>query len=231
MEHSSSVSQAGPASALRRKEWRLLLRDPSLFAQLGLQIVYTIPLAVVLVRSEALPLALALTPAIVVIAAQVAASLAWIAVSGEDAPELIASAPIGPSAADLAKLSAIAVPVVAIAGLPAAGLAFSSPSAALIAFAFAAAASASTTCLNLWHPMPASRRGMLRRHAQSKLIGLLEHLLAILWALAAVLALIGSHLWLVAAVLALGTLWRSRRLRNGPGRPQRASALPAPTAH
>ena len=83
----------------------------------------------------------------------------------------------------------------------------------------------------VWHPMPASRRGMLRRHAQSKLIGLLEHLLAILWALAAVLALIGSHLWLVAAVLALGTLWRSRRLRNGPGRPQRASALPAPTAH
>lgn len=203
-----------PARALRRKEWRLLLRDPSLFAQLGLQIVYTIPLAVVLVRSEALPLAIALTPAIVVIAAQVAASLAWIAVSGEDAPELIASAPIAPRAADLAKLSAIAVPVAAVAGLPVMGLALASPTAALIALTFAAGASASTTLLNLWHPMPASRRGMLRRHAQSKLIGLLEHLLAILWAVAAVLALVGTFLWLPAVAVALAVLGVSRRMHG-----------------
>jgi ABC-2 type transport system permease protein len=193
--------RSGPWTSLRRKEWRLLMRDPSLFSQLGLQIVYTIPLAVVLVRSGSMPLTVALAPAIVVIAAQVAASLAWIAVSGEDAPELIQSAPVPQRAVDLAKLSAIAVPVVAVAGLPAAGLALASMNAGLVTLAFAAAASVSTSLLNLWHPMPGNRRGMLRRHAQSKLIGLVEHLLAILWAMATVLALLGATVWPVPLLL------------------------------
>ena len=53
------------------------------------------PLAVVLMRGvDNIPLVLAIAPAIVVIAAQLAASLAWITVSGEDAPELIATAPV-----------------------------------------------------------------------------------------------------------------------------------------
>ncbi len=193
--------RSGPWGALRRKEWRLLMRDPSLFSQLGLQIVYTIPLAVVLVRSGSMPLTVALAPAIVVIAAQVAASLAWIAVSGEDAPELIQSAPVAQRSVDLAKLSAIAVPVIAVAGMPAAGLALASAHAGMVTLVFAAGASASTSLLNLWHPMPGNRRGMLRRHAQSKLIGLVEHLLAILWAIATVLALLGAAVWPVPLVL------------------------------
>ena len=113
----------GLARTLRRKEWRLLARDPSLFAHLGLQIVYTIPIAVVLLRSEALPTALALAPAIVVIAAQISASLAWLMVSGEDAPELMASAPVLASEVDRAKLTAIALPVFVVVALPLAGLA------------------------------------------------------------------------------------------------------------
>lgn len=205
--------RTGPSRALRRKEWRLLVRDPSLFAQLSLQIIYTIPLAVVLVRSGSLPLALALTPAVVVIAAQVSASLAWIAISGEDAPELIASAPVQTSATDIAKLTAIAVPVTLVAALPLGILALSSPRPAMLAFLFAAGASASTALLNLWHPMPGNRRGMLRRHAQSKVIGLFEHLLAILWAIAAILALLGSWIWPVPLVLSLAVLCHGRLAR------------------
>ncbi|MEZ5856597.1 MAG: hypothetical protein R3D67_18310 [Hyphomicrobiaceae bacterium] len=195
-----------PYPFAERKEWRLLLRDPSLFTQLGLQIVYTIPLAVVLVKSGSLPTALALTPAIVVIAAQVAASLAWIAVSGEDAPELIATAPVRPASVDGAKLSAIALPVLLIASVPLAGLALASPKAGLLALIFSIGASVSTSLLNLWHPMPGNRRGMLRRHAQSKFIGLMEHLLAILWAVGAVLALLGTTIWFVPVLLAVGVL-------------------------
>jgi len=187
--------QSGPWQALRRKEWRLLMRDPSLFSQLGLQIIYTIPLAVVLVRSGSMPMTLALAPVIVVIAAQVAASLAWIAVSGEDAPELIASAPVQPRAVDLAKLSAVALPVIVVTGIPIAGLTLASPHAGALTLLFAMGASASTSLLNLWHPMPGNRRGMLRRHAQSKLMGLAEHVLAVLWAIATVLALLGASIW------------------------------------
>ncbi len=223
--------RGGVARSLRIKEWRLLLRDPSLFTQLALQIVYTIPLAVVLVRSDALPIAIALTPAIVVITSQVAASLAWIAVSGEDAPELIASAPVEPKAVDVAKLSAIALPVLAVAAIPVAGLALTSPREAFLAFAFATGASAMTGLLNLWHPMPGNRRGMLRRHAQSKLVGLLEHVLAILWAIAAVLALLGSSLWIGALLLTVPVLFYESAVRALSGRrPQTPveSSLAAP---
>ncbi|MFV0294951.1 MAG: hypothetical protein ACK5JT_02395 [Hyphomicrobiaceae bacterium] len=188
--------------SLRLKEWRLLVRDPSLFTQLGLQIIYTIPLAVVLVKSGSLPIAVALTPAIVVISAQVAASLAWIVVSGEDAPELIATAPIKPDRVDAAKLSAIAVPVALVAAVPIAGLAMISTRAAVVTLLLAAGASIYTSLLNLWHPMPGNRRGMLRRHSQSKFIGLMEHLLAILWAIAAVLVLFGTLLFLIPIGLA-----------------------------
>ena len=197
---------SGVGRNLRRKEWKLLMRDHSLFAQLSLQIIYTIPIAVVLLRSQLLPTAYALVPAIVVIAAQLAGSIAWITVSGEDAPELIASAPVTAQAADRAKLSAVAVPVLAILALPLLGLALASWQLALTALLFSAMGGASTALLNFWHPMPGNRRGMLRRHSQSKLIGLVEHGLAMLWALAVVFVLAGSTLALVPMAMVAGIL-------------------------
>ncbi len=207
--------RAGRGRNLRLKEWRLLVRDPSLFAQLGLQIIYTIPLAVVLLRSELLPTALALGPTIVMIAAQVAGSIAWITVSGEDAPELIATAPVTAASADRAKLSAVALPVLAILALPLAGLAFVSWRAALVVVVFAAMAGASTALLNFWHPMPGNRRGMLRRHSQSKLIGLVEHGLAMLWVFAVVFALLGSVLALAPIAIVTGILAFCRSRSGG----------------
>ena len=197
---------SGLAQTMRRKEWRLLCRDHSVFAQLALQIVYTVPLAVVLLRSvDNFPVAAALAPTIVVIAAQVAASLAWVTVSGEDAPELIASAPVRRAEVELAKLTAIGAPVLVILALPLAGLALLSPFVALLAALFAAAAGISTALLNLWHPQPGNRRGMLRRHSQSKLMALLEHLLALLWAVAIVVAIMGSA-WAILPIALVALL-------------------------
>jgi ABC-2 type transport system permease protein len=191
--HRASQFGAGVGRTLRRKEWRLITRDPNLFSQLSLQIIYTVPLAVVLVRGlENIPLAAALAPAVVVIAAQIAASLTWIAVSGEDAPELIAAAPVRRAEVELAKITSIAVPVLVVLALPFAGLLYLSPHVGMLVLLFSAGASASTALLNLWHPMPGNRRGMLRRHSQSKLMALLEHLMAMLWAIAIVFAVIGT---------------------------------------
>ncbi len=198
--------RSGPGNSLRRKEWRLLLRDPGLFAQISLQVIYTIPLVIVLLKSGSLPIGVAVAPSLVVIIAQIAASLAWITVSGEDAPELIASAPVLPTAVDHAKLLAIAAPVVGLLAVPLAALAWISPVAALAALVMAAGASVSTALLNLWHPMPGNRRGMLRRHSQSKLLALVEHIIAVLWAVGTVLMLLGT-LWFLAPVgLACGVL-------------------------
>lgn len=196
----------GAARNLRRKEWRLMLRDHSLFAQLALQIIYTIPIAVVLLRSGTLPPAFAVLPTLVVIAAQLAGSIAWVTVSAEHAPELIQSAPVTAGSVDRAKLGAVALPVFAILAIPLAGLALSSWRLALLALLLSAAAGTSTALLNFWHPMPGNRRGMLRRHSQSKVVGLAEHALAMLWALAAAISLMGSIIVLFPLALILGVL-------------------------
>ena len=208
--------RGGLGRNLRRKEWRLLARDPSLFAQLGLQIIYTIPIAVVLLRSEALPTALALAPTIVVIAAQVSASLSWLMVSGEDAPELMATAPVAATEVDRIKLGAVGLPVLVIIGLPLVGLAIISWQVAMLTALFTAAGAASTALLNFWHPMPGNRRGMLRRHSQSKLIALIEHAIAICWAIAIILTLAGSFIALlpIAIVALILATMRGRHRRN-----------------
>jgi ABC-2 type transport system permease protein len=81
----------------------------------------------------------------------------------------------------------------------------SSPSAVLVAL-FASAAALSTALINLWHPMPGNRRGMLRRYSQSRLMALLEHLLAVLWGVAVFVALLGSAAALVPIALAVAIL-------------------------
>lgn len=214
--------RSGLGASLRRKEWRLLTRDPGLLAQLSLQIIYTIPIAVVLVRSNVVPAAVALVPTIVVIAAQVTGSIAWLTVSGEDAPELIATAPVSQTEVDLAKLTAVVVPMLSIVAVPLAVLSALSPRAAIVALLFAAGACTSAALLNFWHPMPGNRRGMLRRHQQSKLIGLVEHGLAVLWTFASVFALIGSFVTLlpliaVVAILAYARSGHLRRQADGGG--------------
>lgn len=213
----------GVARSLRHKEWRLLVRDPNLFAQLGLQIIYTLPVVVLLLRDpKGMPAEIALTPFIVVLAAQISASLAWIAVSGEDAPELIATAPIGQVMASAAKLSAIAAPVAAILAVPLLVLATFSPVCTLYAVVFAIGAGASTALLNFWHPMAGNRRGMLRRHSQSKVIAMAEHGLAISWALAVVLAMV-DLLYAVPALVPVAIIvWLFK--------PKPAATVPHPRA-
>lgn len=204
----------GFARTLRRKEWRLLLRDPGIYGQLTLQIIYTLPVAVMLLHSDhILPRGVAIAVAVVVIAAQVSASLAWIAVSAEEAPELLATAPATAARIDRTKLAAVAAPVLAIVAVPVIGLAVVSTGVAVVTLAVAALAASSTALLNLWHPMPGNRRGMLRRHQQSKLIGLVEHGLAILWAIGVILTLHETWLIAIPCSIAAGVLWMAAPFR------------------
>lgn len=204
----ASRFRAGPGPSLRLKEWRLLTRDPNLFAQLGLQIIYTLPLAVLLLRSpHDIPPAIALTPLIVVLAAQISASLAWITVSGEDAPEVIATAPIPATQSALAKLSAIAIPLAVILAVPIFSLAVIAPAAAMFAVGFSALAASSTALLNFWHPLAGNRRSLLRRHSQSKVIAIAEHGLALLWAVTVVTAMVDPAISMVPLAVIACVLW------------------------
>ncbi len=74
----------------------LLRRDPWLVSQTFMQMLYLIPPAVLLWRSfddgnGAFNL---VVPVLVMAAGQLAGGLAWLAISGEDAPDLVATAPV-----------------------------------------------------------------------------------------------------------------------------------------
>ena len=84
------------ARVLRRKEWTLLARDPWLVSQTLMQILYLLPPALLLWRTfgEGTGALVVLVPVLVMAAGQLAGGLAWLAISGEDAPDLVATAPI-----------------------------------------------------------------------------------------------------------------------------------------
>jgi ABC-2 type transport system permease protein len=208
---------ASPSAALRIKERRVVWRDPWLMSQLLLQAAYTTPLAVILWRGGGPTgtVGVAFTPALVVIAAQLAGALSWIALSAEDAPDFLTTAPLARAAIERAKIAAIGQPIALILALPLAALAFASPWAGLCALLFSAGAIASAALVNLWRQAPSRRGLVLRRHSQSKLVGMMEHLVSILWAVATTTAVIGSWVTVVplaavAAVLALNWKWAAQ---------------------
>ena len=97
------------AAALRRKEWLLLFRDPWLASQTLMQMLYLVPPAMLLWKSfEANGGAANLVvPVLVMAAGQLAGGLAWLTISGEDAPDLVATAPVPPRVVLRAKIEAV----------------------------------------------------------------------------------------------------------------------------
>ena len=204
--------RAGVGTALRHKEWRLISRDPGLASQIMLQIIYTMPISVVLWRAMGPngSLALATAPALVAVASNVSASLAWLAISSEDAPEFLATAPVTRTEVERRKLEAIALPLVVIIALPLAFVWSAGLRAGAITTVYVAAAAIAAALLNLWHPVPGRRGDILRRHSQSKLVAMIEHMLALFWAVALALTAFGSWTALLPAALAVGLLWTQK---------------------
>ncbi len=200
---------ANLATALRRKEHRLLWRDPWLLSQMGLQALYTLPIAFILWRNGGVTATpgVAFAPTLVVVAGQLSASLAWIALCAEDAPDFVATAPAHSGQIERAKIAALALPVGLAMALPLTGLAFAAPGAAVAALACGAGACISGALLMLWRQAPARRGLVLRRHSQSKIVALIEHWLSLCWAGAAGLVALGQPAALAPIGLAALTLW------------------------
>ena len=145
-----------------------------------LQVLYTLPVGIMLWRNGGATgtAGVAFGPTLVVIAGQLAGSLAWIALSAEDAPDFLATAPVTRGEIERGKLAAIALPVAAIMTPPLVALAFASPWGAFCALGCGIGASLSAALLMLWRQAPARRGLVLRRHSQSKLVALVEHWLS-----------------------------------------------------
>ena len=161
------------------KEWKLIGRDPQLIANTLLQSLYMLPIALAWIHDESPQIALA--PTMVLLAAMLASGLVWLTVAAEDAPELLASAPVERGALRRVKLVAGLAPVWLIVLPLALFLAASSAAAAAIFTACALGATVSAGSIHLLLPRPGRRRD-LRRRSQGNLLGsVLELMTATAW--------------------------------------------------
>jgi ABC-2 type transport system permease protein len=194
--------------ALRRKEWMLVRRDPWLMSQTLMQIFYLLPPAIILWLSlgDDFASVLIVVPILVMAAGQLAGGLSWLVVSGEDAPDLVASAPIVARAIISAKIEFVLGGVLVVVAPLVAALALAAPAFAAITALGIAVSAASATMIQFWFRGLARRTGMRRRQIPSRLVTLAEALSAILWAGTAALAAAGSWLAGATAIIALAAL-------------------------
>jgi ABC-2 type transport system permease protein len=198
-------TSASPRTWMRRKELRLLLRDPWLISQTLMQILYLLPPGLMLWLNfgREVDTTAVIVPIVVMAAGQLAGGLAWLTISGEDAPDLIATAPVTAATAMRAKveavLVAVAVPMAPVLVL----LALADPRVAVIAVAAVVASTAASTAIQFLFRTAARRSQFRRRQTASRIATFAEAFSSISWAGAAGLAAAGTTLAVIPAAVAL----------------------------
>jgi ABC-2 type transport system permease protein len=202
-----------PLSTLRRKEIRLLVRDPWLITQLARQLVFLLPLTLVVWRAEAGGTS-ARWLVLVMTAGYMAGSLTWLTLSGEDARDLLASAPLTVREILRAKMEAALMPVALFMIVPLLAAAFFSP---WLCFCLAVCGTGSAlgcSLLNYLYRSDAQRSRFSRRSSDNRMRSLGEMLIGATWSLTAFFMLQQTFWALLPAAIALVPLHRLlRRIR------------------
>jgi ABC-2 type transport system permease protein len=208
----SGFRTSAPMRALRQKEWTLLRRDPWLVSQTLMQLLYLLPPALLLWRSygERTDALVVLVPVLVMAAGQLAGGLAWLAISGEDAPDLVATAPISSHHIVRAKVEAVMFGI-AIAFMPfVLALALLSLHGAAVAALGIIASAAAATCIQFFFRKQATRRYFRHRQTASRFATFAEAFSSISWAATAALAAGGTWLAWFPAAIGIGILIAAR---------------------
>jgi ABC-2 type transport system permease protein len=191
--------------ALRRKEFMLLGRDPWLVSQSLMQLLYLVPPAVLLWRSysDSSVATMLITPVIVMAAGQLSGGLGWLTISGEDAPDLVAAAPLPRPRLIRAKIEVVLFVIGVLFAPLVLALLFASLEQAAITAAGILVAAASATAIQLWFRVQARRTQFRRRQTSSRLATFAEAFASIGWAATSALAL---SLPIAAVITGLMTL-------------------------
>jgi ABC-2 type transport system permease protein len=152
-------------------------------------------------------------------AGQLAGGLAWLAISGEDAPDLVATAPVRPGFIMRAKIEAVLMAVALVFAPFVLALGLIAPALAFATAVFAAIAATSATAIQFWFRSQMKRSQFRRRHTSSRVATFAEAFASIAWAATAAVAAHGSGLAAVVALLAIGVLAVARSVS-----PHRGSA-------
>jgi ABC-2 type transport system permease protein len=165
------------------KEIRLLLREPDIMFMMLLRCIYLFPLLLIGSRGGPASVALAassLSAVGVIAGGQLCGSVAWLTISAEDAPDLLAVSPVASTELKRIKLLAAMIMVSPIALLfPGLIVWRGHPAAAAITFAGTIVAGAGAGMVELLLGKPAKRAAMARRRQGSLLTSLVGLFLAL----------------------------------------------------
>jgi ABC-2 type transport system permease protein len=194
--------------ALRRKELILLRRDPWLVSQSLMQLLYLVPPALLLWRSfsDNSVATVLITPVVVMAAGQLAGGLGWLTISGEDAPDLVATAPLPSSRVTRAKVEVVLIAIGVLFAPLVIALVFASPLQAIVTAIGVTIAAASATAIQLWFRVQARRSHFRRRQTSSRLATFVEAFSSIGWAATAALALVIPLAAFVCGLMTAGML-------------------------
>ncbi|NMA99399.1 MAG: permease [Phyllobacteriaceae bacterium] len=211
---STAFAPRSQRQTLRRKEWKLLQRDPWLLSQTLMQLLYMLPPALLLWVNygSSGSTFIVIVPVLVMAAGQLAGGLAWLAISGEDAADLVTTAPIAPSTLLRAKVEAVLSIIIALLAPMIIALLFITPPMALAVAVCGGLAAASSTAIQLWFRVPGKRSQFRRRHTASRIATITEALSSILWAGTGALWAGNSIMAIGAALFALLVLGLARLL-------------------
>jgi len=151
-------------------------------------------------------------PVLIMAGGQLAGGLAWLAISGEDAHDLVATAPVSARSVLIAKIEAVLVIIAAILAPLILLLALSSLRVALVTAACVALSASSATAIQLWFRVVAKRSMFRRRQVASRAATLSEAFASIMWAATGALWAAGSIVAIVPAIVAILVLGLARLL-------------------
>lgn len=192
-----------PFTVMFGKEMKLLGRDPELISQIGQQLVFMVPvLALIFTDGTITPQRMA--AAGVFLGGALASSLAWLVISAEDAPDLIAAAPVPAGLVLRAKLAAALSPPMLLVLALACAVATRDGLAAWLMLPMAALAGIAAATMQLWTRAPARRSAFRQRYRSSLLTAMGEFVL--LGCFAGTMRLVLVPSWWALAPLAIAGL-------------------------
>ncbi len=239
LQLAASVSRAGAARTAPRplrfdrslfvtvvvKEWRLIVRDPHLLSQVLLQLLFLLPLFFLIFQRSEVQVQ-ALGAGLALLCSSLTGALAWIALSAEDAPDLLLVSPASQHTVRRAKLAAAVMPVLALVAVPLLWLTVRTPAAGLIVCFAVCGAVLGAGLIVFWCGRPGVRSNFKGRGKGGIVMNMLELFNSLAWGAlgwflagatraplsdTGVLAVIGSS---ALAVVVPGAAWLLRVKRT-----------------
>nr|WP_310522645.1 hypothetical protein [Polymorphobacter sp.] len=188
--------RSGLVRMLLTKELRLLWRDPELTSVVALQLAYMIP-AFGLIFAGGSVSAARLAAACVLFCGLLASSLGWLTICGEDAPDLIAAAPVSARVVGRTKLLAACLPPLIIVVVPVMIIVSFDAWAGLVSAILSVVAAVTAAAQQGWIGTPQHRKAFRFRQKSSILLAVAEYAMAGAWSGTATL-MVQKSAWAVA---------------------------------